>query len=128
MMNKEAGLDISPLLNLFRIITPKGMNQQDILNLMKFAKEIPYLKDTYDQLVKDVDDLDYKKCKFSEELSYNTDCKYDATVITLFWSFHFNFYAPSYFFKFFSFFPSYDHLASKTVCANPYSISLSRSE
>lgn len=29
------------------------MNDQDIMNVMEFAKEIPYLKDMYEQLVKE---------------------------------------------------------------------------
>jgi hypothetical protein len=37
------------------------MNEQDIMNLLNFA-EIPYPKDTHD--------LDYKKCKFREELAF----------------------------------------------------------
>lgn len=62
MMYKESGLDIPLLLNLFRTITRRCMNEQDIMNLLNFAKEIPYLKDTHD--------LDYKKCKFREELAF----------------------------------------------------------
>ena len=54
------------------------MNDQDIMNVMEFAKEIPYLKDMYEQLVKDVDDIDYKKCKLIEKLSFlqnETSCR-----------------------------------------------------
>jgi hypothetical protein len=47
------------------------MNDQDIINIMEFAKEISYLKDMYKQLFKDVDDLDHKKCKLIEELSFS---------------------------------------------------------
>ena len=46
------------------------MNEQDIMDVLKYVKELPYLEDMYEQLIKDVDDLDYKKCKFREELSY----------------------------------------------------------
>ena len=70
MMYKESGLDVQLLLNFFRIIKRRGMNDQDIMNVMEFAKEILYLKDMYEQLVKDVDDIDYKKCKLIEELSF----------------------------------------------------------
>jgi regulator of replication initiation timing len=40
------------------------------------------LKDTYDQLIKDVDDLDYKKSKLSEELSFlqNEESKLRKTL------------------------------------------------
>jgi hypothetical protein len=69
-MYKEAGLNIQILLNLFRIITRRGMNEQDIMNLLNLAKEIPVLKEVYEQLVKDVDDLDHKKCNLIEELSF----------------------------------------------------------
>jgi hypothetical protein len=62
MMYRESGLDAPLLLNLFRMIKRRGMNEQDTMNLMEFAKEMPYLKDIYEQLVKDVDDLDHKKC------------------------------------------------------------------
>jgi hypothetical protein len=71
MMYKESGLDVQLLLNFFRIIKRRGMNDQDIMNVMEFAKEIPYLKDMYKQLFKDVDDLDHKKCKLIEELSFS---------------------------------------------------------
>jgi hypothetical protein len=71
MMYKESGLDVQLLLNFFRIIKRRGMNDQDIINIMEFAKEIPYLKDMYKQLFKDVDDLDHKKCKLIEELSFS---------------------------------------------------------
>jgi hypothetical protein len=60
MMYKESGLDVQLPLNFFRIIKRRGMNDQDIMNIMEFAKQILYLKDIYEQLVKDVDDLDYK--------------------------------------------------------------------
>ncbi len=70
MMYKESGLDIQLLLNLFRIIKRREMNEQDTMNLIEYAKEMPVLKDIYAQLIKDVDDLDYKKCKLIEELSF----------------------------------------------------------
>jgi hypothetical protein len=70
IMYKDSELDIQPLLNLFRIVKQRGMNDQDILNVLKYVKEIPYLKDTYEQLIKDVDGFDYKRCKFREELSF----------------------------------------------------------
>ena len=46
------------------------MNDQDILNLMKYVKELPHLEDMYELLIKDVDELDHRKCKFREELSF----------------------------------------------------------
>lgn len=50
MMYKESGLDVQLLLNFFRIIKRRGMNDQDIMNVLEFAKEIPYLKDMYEHI------------------------------------------------------------------------------
>src|SRR6266487_1185364 len=62
MVYKEIRHYIPSFLNLFKIMKhQRMMGEQDIVDALKFGKELPYLKDQFQLIVEEIDSLEYKR-------------------------------------------------------------------
>jgi transposase len=70
MAYKEIRRYLPPFLKLFRIMKQqKMMSEQDVVEALKFCKELPHLKDQFQLLVEEINDLEYKRNSLRTALS-----------------------------------------------------------
>jgi len=67
---KEIRRYLPSFLNLFRMMKQQGiMSEQDVVDALKYGKELPHLKDQFQILVEEINDLEYKRNSFRAALS-----------------------------------------------------------
>src|SRR6188472_3351897 len=62
LVNKEIKRYLPSFLKLFKLMKQQRMmSEQDVVDALKFGKELPHLKDQFQLLVEEIDNLEYKK-------------------------------------------------------------------
>ena len=62
LVYKEIKRYLPSFLNLFKLMKQqKMMNEKDVVDALKFGKELPQLKDQFQILVEEINSLEYKK-------------------------------------------------------------------
>ena len=62
LVYKEIRHYLPSFLNLFRIMKQqKMMSEQNVVDALKFGKELPHLKDQFQLLVEEINNLEYKR-------------------------------------------------------------------
>lgn len=70
LVYKEIKRYLPSFLTLFKIMKQQRMmSEQDVVDALKFGKELPHLKDQFQILVEEINDLEYKRNSFRAALS-----------------------------------------------------------